>query len=365
MTAMRILLVNDRALEGGWGAETYLRRLAEGLQAAGDVVEILAGEVTHRGMAKVLDVWDPSARRLVARRAAEFRADVVHHHNVLRELSASVLGVPAGVPTVLTVHDLRLTGARDHVAGDVRVVPSMVKSGLDRRVAQRKVDAALAVSEPIARALRGEGFRGVRVVPVPVEPPVTEPANVRTCRDVVYAGRLAADKGVDVLIDAFATIADDHPGSSLLIAGAGEEEATLRARAARLGDRITFLGRLSAVALSGVLGRARVVAVPSVPRRRPEGSPLAVVEAAMHGRPVVASDDPGIAALVAALGCGVTVPAASVPALAAALSVVLSDDDAAARYGAAGAAAAAQRHSVAAVVSDVRSVYADLVGTAA
>src|SRR4051794_14568526 len=365
MTAMRILLVNDRALEGGWGAETYVRRLAQGLQAAGHVVEILAGEVTHRGIAKALDVRDPSARRLVASRAAEFGADVVHHHNVLRELSPSVLGVPAGVPTVLTVHDLRLTGARDHVAGDVRAVPAVVKSRLDRRIARRKVDAALAVSEPIARALRGAGFRGVRVVPVPVDPPVGEPADVRSCRDIVYAGRLAPDKGVDVLIDAFATIAGDYPATRLLIAGAGEEEATLRDRAAGLGTRVTFLGRLPAAELSGVLGRARLVAVPSVPLRRPEGSPLAVVEAAMHGRPVVASDDPGIAALLAALGCGVTVPAASVPALAAALSAMLSDDDAATRYGADGAVAAAHRHSVAAVVSDVRSVYADLVGVAA
>ena len=365
MTAMRILLVNDRAFEGGWGAETYLRRLAEGLQAAGDDVEILAGEITHRGLAKALDVWDPAARRLVARRAAEFRADVVHHHNVLRELSPSVLGVPAGVPTVLTIHDLRLTGARDHAAGDVRAVPSMVKSRLDRRVARRQVDAALAVSEPIACALRSAGFRGVRVVPVPVDPPVIEPADVRICRDVVYAGRLAADKGVDVLVDAFTTIAGHHPATRLLIAGAGEEEAALRARAAGLGERVEFLGRLPSRELSVLLARARVVAVPSVPRRRPEGSPLAVVEAAVHGRPVVASDDPGIAALVAALGCGVTVPAGSAASLATALSEVLSGDDAAARYGAAGAAAAAQRHSVDAVTAAVRSVYADLVGAAA
>lgn len=361
MTAMRVLLVNDRALEGGWGAENYLRRLAEGLRAAGDDVEVLAGEVTHRGITKVLDVWDPSARRLVARTAAEFGADVVHHHNVLRELSPSVLGVPRGVPTVLTVHDLRLAGARDHAAGDVRALPSMMKSRLDRRVARRQVDAALAVSEPIACALRSTGFRGVRVIPVPVDPPVAQPADVRNCHDVVYAGRLAADKGVDVLIDAFTVIADQHSTTNLLIAGAGEEEAALRTRASGLDDRIQFLGRLPSAELSTVLGHARVIAVPSVPRRRPEGSPLAVVEAAIHGRPVVASDDPGIAALVAPLGCGVTVPAGSVAALASALSAILSDDDAAARYSATGAAAATRLHSVDAVVSAVRGVYTDLV----
>jgi glycosyltransferase involved in cell wall biosynthesis len=362
MAAMRILLVNDSALEDGWGAETYLRRLADGLQAAGDVVEILAGAVTHHGAGKVLDVWDPAARRLVARHAGEFGADVVHHHNVLRELSASVLGVPAGVPTVLTVHDLRLTGARDHAAGALRALPSMAKSQLDRRVARRTVDAALAVSEPIASALRSAGFRGVSVVPVPVDPPVTPPVDLRACGDIVYAGRLAPDKGVDVLIDAFAGLAGTHPDTTLLVAGSGEEDAALRARAARLGDRVRFLGRLPAAELSALLGGARVVAVPSVPSRRPEGSPLAVVEAAMHGRPVVASDDPGIAALIAGLGCGVTAPAGDVGALTAALSVVLSDDDVAVRYGAAGAQAASSRHSVTAVTAAVREVYAGLVG---
>jgi glycosyltransferase involved in cell wall biosynthesis len=365
MTAMRILLVNDRALEDGWGAETYLRRLAEGLQTAGDDVEIVAGAITHRGAGKLLDVWDPAARRLVTRRAAEFRADVVHHHNVLRELSASVLGVPHGTPTVMTVHDLRLTGARDHAAGDVRAVPSMLKSQLDRRVARRNVDAVLAVSQPIADALRAADFRGVRVVPVPVDPPVDPPTDVRACRDVVYAGRLAPDKGVDVLIDAFAAVAEAHPETSLLVAGSGEEDGALRARAAPLGERVRFLGRLPAAELSAVLGRARVVAVPSIPARRPEGSPLAVVEAAMHGRPLVTSDDPGISALVSELGCGVTVPAGDAPALARALAAVLDDDDAATRYGVTGAEAAAARHSVASVTASVREVYAGLLGVAA
>jgi glycosyltransferase involved in cell wall biosynthesis len=365
MSAMRVLLVNDRALEGGWGAETYLRRLADGLRAAGDVVELVAGEITHRGAAKVLDIWDPGARRLIARRAAAFGPDVVHHHNVLRELSPSVLGVPAGVPTVLTVHDLRLAGARDHARGDVRAMPSMVKSQLDRRVARRQVDAALAVSEPIAAALRVAGFGDVRVVRVPVDAPVSPPADVRVCTDVLYAGRLAPDKGVDVLIGAFSEVAARRPETTLLIAGAGEAEAELRSQAAALGQRVRFLGRLAPTELSEVLGRARVVAVPSVPRRRPEGSPLAVVEAAMHGRPVVASDDLGIAALLGALRCGVTVPAGSVGALATALSSMLSDDDLAVRFGAAGADAAGRLHSVTAVTDAVRGVYTDLIRRAA
>ena len=365
MGAMRVLLVNDRPLDGGWGAENYVRRLADGLRAGGDTVETFAGEVVHRGAAKALDLWDPRARRLVARRAAEFRPDVIHHHNVLRELSPSVLGVPSDVPAVLTVHDLRLAGGLDHAPRDPRALPAIVKSRLDRWVARRRVAAVLAVSRPVADALTEAGFTDVRVVRVPAEPPSTPPQDIRACTDVVFAGRLGPDKGVDVLIDAFARLAHDHPRSSLLIAGDGDEEQRLRERAGPLGDGVRFLGRLGPEQLSDVLGRARVVAVPSVPKRRREGSPLAVVEAAMHGRAVVTSDDPGLVALVDDLGCGITTPAGSPDALSAAIASLLDDDTAAARFGGAGADVAARLHSIGAVTEAVRGVYAGLLGVSA
>src|SRR5579872_621042 len=102
---MRVLMVNDVAIESGWGAEAHLARLANGLRAAGDTVEVFAGERVHTGATRALDVWDPIARRELAERARRFQPDVIHHHNVLRELSVSVLGVPAGTPTVMTVHE--------------------------------------------------------------------------------------------------------------------------------------------------------------------------------------------------------------------------------------------------------------------
>jgi glycosyltransferase involved in cell wall biosynthesis len=365
MGAMRVLLVNDRPLEGGWGAENYVRRLADGLRACGDTVDIFAGEVVHHGAAKALDLWDPWARRLLTQRAAEFRPDVIHHHNVLRELSPSVLTAAADVPAVLTVHDLRLAGGLDHAPRDPRAFPAVVKSRLDRWVARRRVDAVLAVSSPVAAALTAAGFTDVQVVRVPAELPATPPGDVGACTDIVFAGRLGADKGVDVLVDAFARLVDDHPQSNLLIAGAGDEEERLRRRAAALGERVRFLGRLGPAQLSGVLGQARVVVVPSVPKKRREGSPLAVVEAAMHGRPVVTSDDPGLIALVDDLDCGVSTRAGSADALAAAIASLLDDAVAAGRYGAAGAAAATRMHSVSAVTDAVRSVYAGLLGIAA
>ena len=57
------MLVNDLAPDVGWGTERHLERLAAGLAARGDDVELFAGEVTHTGPGKLLDLWDPFARR--------------------------------------------------------------------------------------------------------------------------------------------------------------------------------------------------------------------------------------------------------------------------------------------------------------
>src|SRR4051812_28933173 len=100
MSRVRVLFVNDEEPGPIGGVTVYLQRLIDGLLAAGDDVDTFAGEVTHRGLGKALDFWDPFARRAVARRVASFRPDVVHFHSVLLELSVSVVGAARDLPTV-------------------------------------------------------------------------------------------------------------------------------------------------------------------------------------------------------------------------------------------------------------------------
>ena len=61
---MRVLMVHDEPIDGGYGAEAYVRRLVGGLRAAGDEVEVVAGErPPSPARARLLDLWDPAARR--------------------------------------------------------------------------------------------------------------------------------------------------------------------------------------------------------------------------------------------------------------------------------------------------------------
>ena len=106
-----------------------------------------------------------------ARRRRPFRPDVVHLHNVARELSASVFGVPGGAPAVHTFHDHRLLGVADG-QGPAAALRAL-KGSLDLAVARRRVDVAVGVSEPLADDLQG------RRVPPRRAPPADGRARLR------------------------------------------------------------------------------------------------------------------------------------------------------------------------------------------
>ena len=347
--ALRVLMVNDRPLEGGGGAERYVARITDAHRAAGHHVEVLAGEVHHRGAGRLLDAWDPLAARLVARRAREVRADVVHHHNVLRELSVAVLRATPDLPTVLTVHDHALAGGAIVDGPAPLVLARRAVHRMDRTVARRAVDAVTTVSEVLAGALRDVGFDDVTPIPLPGDPPVRDPQPVQDCTDVVYVGRLSADKGVRELVEAVGHLRADHP-VELHLAGDGP----LHDQLTRTGHPWLHLhGHLDAAGVSGLLGRARVVAVPA---HGPEGASMAVVEAALHGRPVVVGRAAAVREVAAALGAG---PATDgTPAgLAEALAPFLADAGHAADVGAAAGVAARERHDPARVAEALRDVY--------
>lgn len=351
-----MLVVHDEPIETGYGAEAYVRRLVDGLRDTGDTVAVMAGERRHRGAAKVFDVWDPVARRAVAERVRQFQPDVLHHHNIARELSASVLAAAPGVPAVMTLHDRRLFGAREHTIGTPHRIVEAAGAAAVLRAARRRLTATIGVSDAVSDLARAAGLPAVATVPVPASEPVGVLVPAAQCRDVLVVARLAPDKGIDVVIDAFAAVADAVGGSRLLIAGDGPQRAALARRARPLGSQVSFLGWLDELELSARLGRARVVAVASVPGRRPEGSSLAAVEAAAHGRAVIGCDDPAVAEVVGSLGAGPIVPAGDAGALAAELRRLLNDDGAVASYAEA-AVRGAKRHTIASVTEATREVY--------
>lgn len=143
---------------------------------------------------------------------------------------------------------------------------------------------------------------------------------------LVYAGRLSAEKGVAVLIDALGHLArqSDAPQPHLTILGDGDERTSLEARAESAGcrDRITFAGQVDRETLSNALSVADVCVQPSLT----EGFSKAWLDAMAHGLPVLASNVGAASAVIGTAGeRGWIVPPGDSQALAGAIRHVLVD----------------------------------------
>jgi glycosyltransferase involved in cell wall biosynthesis len=349
---LKVLCVNDLPPGGSSGAEVHLGLLVDALQRSGDEVHVFS-RPPRSGAARLLDAWDPAARRALTAAAARFRPDVLHLHNVVRELSVSVLGAAPGVPRVLTAHDGRLLGDADGRGPALRAYQTL-RAHLDRVVARHAVDRVLAVSGPLATRFAAAGFRGVSHAAPWAAAPTAPLVPAAACTDLVFLGRLDRDKGVHVLVEAFARV--EHPRARLLLAGGGRSQASLAASRVVRDGRAVLLGTLDRGQVSSLLASARAVVLPSLLARRPEGSPLALVEGLVHGRPLVVSDDPGSVELTRGGSCGLVAATGDVDALAAALRRILHDDDLVARLAAA-ATAATPEHGEQAGLARVREAY--------
>jgi glycosyltransferase involved in cell wall biosynthesis/predicted metal-dependent phosphoesterase TrpH len=120
--------------------------------------------------------------------------------------------------------------------------------------------------------------------------------------NVLYAGRLTKEKGVELLADAFLTAARQDPRLHLVLAGGGPEEDALRER---LGDQATFLGWLGGQDLARAYASADVFLFAS----QTDTFGQVILEAQASGLPVVAVDQGGPASLITAGETGLLAPA--------------------------------------------------------
>jgi glycosyltransferase involved in cell wall biosynthesis len=225
-------------------------------------------------------------------------------------------------------------------------VPSVVMSGgsdlllLTKRPSRRRAivkvleeaDAVICVSEHLARAARQLARRGtpIHVVRRGVDLDrfcAGDRASARARlgwdpgrRVLLWVGRLAPEKGLDVLIDACARL----PRSldfSLYLVGDGPLRGELvdRARRAGLAQRIMFAGTVPHGALPDWFRAADLTVLPS----RSEGVPNVLLESIACGTPFVASDVGGVAEIADPRFDRLT-PAGDADALAAAIGEVLS-----------------------------------------
>jgi glycosyltransferase involved in cell wall biosynthesis len=389
---VKILILNDVAATVG-GAETFTLDLRDELRKRGHDARVFASDALGDADGAAADyvcfgttgelrtlnrVANPRAWLALRAALAEFRPDVVHVRMFMTQLSPLILPLLAGIPSLYhaawyeTICPIGLRLLPDGSVCEFEPGRACRQQGcLSRRawvalMTQRALwnrwrdvfTLFVANSGAMERRLREHGIGPTRVIwngvpRRPRRPPLSGPPVV------AYAGRFSREKGVGVLVEAFARVRDAVPDATLLLLGDGPERQRLVARAAELGigDSVRWAGHLGREAMERELESAWAVATPSI-LEEPFG--LAAAEAMMRGTAVVASSHGGLAEIVRDGETGVLVPPSDADALAGALAALLSDRARCESLGAAGHAWAWHRLSRERCADDFLEAYDEI-----
>jgi glycosyltransferase involved in cell wall biosynthesis len=213
------------------------------------------------------------------------RPAVVHSHLAYADIVLAATALPGGTMRVSTEHG---------IAGDARLYHSASwrasMMAAVHRCRLRRFDRLIAVSEATRAAMVAAWRAGPHVqvihngVDMPTGRPRVGPAGSARPR-ILSLSRLAPEKRIDRLLEAFAVLRHTHPEATLTIAGLGPLERDLRALVSRLGlgDAVRLPGFVDA---GEALSRADVLVQLSVW----ENCSYALLDAAAWGLGIVASD---------------------------------------------------------------------------
>ncbi|HET92372.1 MAG TPA: glycosyltransferase family 1 protein [Chloroflexi bacterium] len=330
------------------GLTIYAERLARGLVARGHAVTVLTSRFDCSCPPERMEDGVRVVRAPVLFRVSKgavmptigwLATRLVYEHDVislhLPQFDAAGVGLRGrllGRPTVLTYHcDLRLP------PGPFNWLVNQVVHGMNR-LAGLFSDRVVAYTEDFAAhsPFLQLFHRKIEVIPPPVELPAVEVAAVAAFAEahrldgagpvIGMAARLAAEKGVGVLLDALPRVLEVYPNARVLFAGQYRDVMGEEAYAQRLAPQLQryqeqgrwkFLGVLDPQQMAAFYPNLDVLVVPSL--NSTESFGLVQVEGMLCGTPSIASDLPGVRQPVLQTGMGEVTPIGDSQALAEAI----------------------------------------------
>lgn len=337
----RILVVLSYYYPYTSGVSEYARLLVEGLSDTYDVTVLTGRHDRRLARREIVESYCIERAEVLTRLhkgylsldlVRRFRkliasVDLVNFHLPMLDAAWLCLFVPKSKPILSTYQcDVQAVGGiLDRVAIGAMALSCRYTLRRSTRIFVTSMDYAMPSKalKPFRSRLI-EGFAPIKgCAHTPVECFGSE--DVTTVGDfrVGFLGRFVREKGIDVLLDAVASIIGALPRVRLVLAGehefvvGGSIYDEIRARISMLGDRVEVLGRLPEPDLADFYRSLDVFVLPSVNGYEAFG--MVQVEAMLQGTPVIASDMPGVRVPVKLTGNGYIVPPGDAAALSRAL----------------------------------------------
>lgn len=363
---MRILIIHNQYQDPG-GEDAVVAQEKALLEKTEQVATLtFHNRKGWRGLWQtVWSPWNVWAGRRVKQAIRQHRPDVIHLHNLHYAIGPIAVRIAKrrGIAVVMTLHNYRLLcpsatlfyngglftdsvqavfpwkavrlGVHSHSI--IKTFWLALTNGLHRRLGTwQMIDRYITLTD-FAKGLFVGSSLGVpvdRFVTKPNFVPALQPPAQPRDNHFLFIGRLASEKGVDVLVEAFA-----GTDALLRIAGDGPLRPQVE-KAAHQHANITYLGPLDGWAIKQELAACTALVFPSIWY---EGMPMTLLEAFATGTPVIASDLGAMQVMVQAGENGWLFPPGDAVALRRLVGQWLAGDEAQHRRLADGALASFER----------------------
>lgn len=248
--------------------------------------------------------------------------DVKHLHNHIAKSSCSVamlMSEMTGIPYSFTLHGPDIFFAPDHWRLDKKIEKASFVTCISH----------FCRSQAMSFSPSSE-WQKLHIVHCGVDPDKYRGGPKASGQKLLFVGRLAAVKGLPVLLEAMT----ETPDAQLTVIGDGPDRSDLVAQARDLGlaQRVDFVGYKSQSEVADALKNNDIFVLPSFA----EGVPVVLMEAMASERPVITTQIAGIPELVEAGVDGLLVPPGDVTALRKAIQSLGTDPDRQATMGQSG-----------------------------
>jgi glycosyltransferase involved in cell wall biosynthesis len=292
--------------------------------------------------------------------------DVVHLHELRNfpQLSAACFALRYRKPYVIHAHGTLPVNSHPQLKTvyDATILKSLV----------RKCKKMVAVNEVESKQFLAYGVppEKINIIPNAIDPaefsnlPAKGSFRARYSINssdpvILYLGRIAPDKGLDVLVNAFALLIKKYTNAKLVVVGPDDHFlSTVKALvySARLEQRVIFTGPLFGSAKIAAFQDSTIYVLPSIY----ETFPLSVLEAFMCSKPVISSNVGDMIKRVIPGVTGFVFKAGDVEELSTYLGYLIENPDVASKLGSAGRTLVLKNYTIDSVVEQVLTLYRQL-----